>query len=177
VEIPKSLQEKWIEVSKDKSISVSDYGKLVTAAAPNGSDRELDDSEIKFLRNLKSQLETHDIGRTGQVALAEISFVDEKNCTWKGYTKETVEDFRNAFKGSVDKGQIPVLDPLKATKIAEAFDEKSVKGLQHKVNAQEDGKFGPETYVKSLNYLNEELKSGKNNPQTAKMSEALNLKD
>jgi hypothetical protein len=167
VEIPKSLKTTWDKVSKDKSISVADYDALINAAAPNGNDSELKEDEVDFLTSLKNQLETHNV-QNGPVALSEISFVDEKSTDFC-YTAKTIKEFKDAFKGSVLEGKIPVLEPVKAEIIAEAFGEKSVKGLQHKVNAREDGKFGPETYAKSKDYVEQE-KSKLN-----KMSEALNI--
>lgn len=74
MDIPKSLESTWRNVSQDKKITKADYDLLVKAAAPTGKDEELDNNEIEFLGKLKSELEKT-AGAKGSIPVEGLSFV------------------------------------------------------------------------------------------------------
>lgn len=73
MEIPKSLISAWKEVSKDGDISAADFEKLKQAAAPNKLDSEFDESEVKFLQTLKSDLDKNG-GAKGKIPVDGVKF-------------------------------------------------------------------------------------------------------
>jgi len=73
VEIPKSLADTWKSVSSDGTINSADFEKLKQAAAPNKLDSEFSESELKFLQNLKSELEQKG-GTKGTIPADSIRF-------------------------------------------------------------------------------------------------------
>lgn len=57
MEIPKSLQSTWNEVSKDNKITKQEYEKLLNAAAPNKKNDEFDNEEVEFLSKVKDSVD------------------------------------------------------------------------------------------------------------------------
>jgi hypothetical protein len=66
MEIPKSLQTVWNDVSKDNKITKQEYQNLVDAASPNKSDDEFDKEEIAFLSKLKG-----DLGNKNSISISD----------------------------------------------------------------------------------------------------------
>ncbi|RYY00626.1 hypothetical protein EON78_00625, partial [bacterium] len=75
MEIPKSLNSVWKNVSQDKVITKQDYELLVKAAAPTGKDEEVDKSEIDFLTKLKSDLEKTGSSK-GSIPIEGLNFTE-----------------------------------------------------------------------------------------------------
>ncbi len=58
MEIPKSMQSVWAEVSKDNKITKQEYSQLLEVAAPNKKNEEFDNEEVEFLGGIKQQIDT-----------------------------------------------------------------------------------------------------------------------
>src|SRR5687767_11050534 len=89
MDIPKSLESTWKQVSQDGKITKADYEKLVTAAAPTGKEEELDETETNFLVSLKSDLEKNG-GDKGIIPVSSISF---KESSGSAQPKISIKDF------------------------------------------------------------------------------------
>ena len=142
LKVPETLKEAWKAVSADGSISTDDYVKLLTAAAPNQKDSELDDSEKDFLVNLRENL----VNNNGNsVPLSKISFVDdiaEKAKTFK--LPEVPETLKGNWDRYAKDGKVDVKDYEKLLNAAapnkenEEFDEKEIQFLSKLKDALAD---------------------------------------
>lgn len=106
MQIPKSLESVWKEVSRDGSISQNDYNKLLTAAAPNKKDEEFDKSETKFLATLKSHLENSSVSSKGSVPISEIKFDDTPVSITVKDISDVPESLKEAWNKAVSDGKI-----------------------------------------------------------------------
>lgn len=118
MQIPKSLESVWKEVSKDGSISQNDYKKLLTAAAPNQKDQEFDKSETKFLATLKSHLESSSVASKGSVPISEIKFDDKPISITVKDISEVPESLKEAWNKAVSDGKITVSEYEDIKKVA-----------------------------------------------------------
>ena len=100
MEIPKSLDSAWKNVSQDKTITKKDYELLVKAAAPKGENSEFDNSEIEFLGNLKSELEKSG-GSKGSIPTSGLSFT--KAIPPKVVSEADIKDVPDTLKESWNK--------------------------------------------------------------------------
>lgn len=111
MEIPRSLENVWKNVSKDNNISKADYDLLVKTAAPTGNDNDLDQSEIQFLTSLKSDLEKNG-GAKGSVPTSGFSFVENKpQATIKeSDISEVPESLLNTWNSAIEDGTLSADD-------------------------------------------------------------------
>ncbi len=107
MEIPKSLDTVWKNVSKDKTISKQDYDLLIKTAAPNGKDSEFEKDEVEFLGNLKSELEKSGSAK-GTIPVVGLSF--DKPVAPKTITMADIKDvpdtLKQAWNNAIEDGNI-----------------------------------------------------------------------
>ncbi len=92
MDIPKTLEATWKQVTKDGDLTKADYEQLLEAAAPNKLDKEIDAAEKLFLTNLKSELEKKG-GVKGRIPVGMVSLADEPAPASKTPIKVKIEDF------------------------------------------------------------------------------------
>jgi hypothetical protein len=185
--VPPDLKATWDKIQAKGVLTNSDFNKLVSAAAPNGNDSDLDEQEIAFLGNLRQQLT--ESGGSLDLKTQAASGRENKPVllNWPGYNRETKSALKNAYGGNVIGSDMPLLPTKVAKQIAAAFGVSSIMDLQRLVNAKVDGKFGPETFFKAkvlaatmmnqangqLEQVNQMLNALGNDPEVLKMKEQL----
>ncbi|MFN8576638.1 MAG: hypothetical protein U0354_07260 [Candidatus Sericytochromatia bacterium] len=111
MEIPKSLETAWKNVSKDKTIDKADYDLLIKAASPNGKDEELDQEEVNFLTKLKSELEQKG-GAKGSVPVDGLNFAQTTpaKIIKESDIGDVPETLRNTWNAAIEDGTIDADD-------------------------------------------------------------------
>ncbi len=133
MEIPKSIESAWKEVSKDGFISRSDYQKLVQAAAPNLKNEEFDEAELNFLKKLQSGIE-HSPKQEG-VSTAQFSLFDDEPEVNKAGNDGIPPTLKQVWKEVSRDGKITSDDFAKLSaaaapnKLNKEFDEDEIKFL------------------------------------------------
>lgn len=155
--VPPSLKSAWQQIQAKGTVSYEDMNTLVTAAAPNGSDEELDSAEATFLQALKATLDenggTYNLKKTaGSSPTAPVNS-NPVLLNWPGYTQENKQALKDAYKGLTVGNNMPVLPTRYANQVAEAFGVTNVTELQQAIGAKADGKFGPETFFKAKAFV------------------------
>lgn len=154
--VPESLKAVWTEISAKGSVTEEDMTKLVSTAAPNGLDEELDEAEFAFLSKVREILNNG--GGIANIAGGTDAPVSANTSgpvllQWTGYTNENKAALKNAFDGMVTGTKMPILQKQYALQVAEAFGQTSVQDLQRMVGAKVDGVFGPETFFKAKAFI------------------------
>jgi hypothetical protein len=83
------------------------------------------------------------------------------------YSDRAISQFKEVYKGEITGNKIPYLKPEKAEQVAKDLGGKDVKDLQKTTGSTVDGKFGPETFLKSkenvFGEINDDLSTGELN--------------
>lgn len=136
--VPSSLKETWAKVSADGKVDKKEFETLVKAAAPTGTDSELDNDEIKFLSAVKDKINSEQSSGEG-TATKSIDLFNDNDVPdtlkeeWKTANSDgkiTVKEYTDLLKKAA---------PNATNKELTEDEVKFLSKLKEEINSTKDG--------------------------------------
>lgn len=159
MEVPKSLQSTWNEVSKDNKITRQEYQKLVNAAAPDKKNEQFDKEEVAFLTKLKNEIGTKDsvsIIKSNKNSIESISFVDETSKD-KVSAQGLIDKFSSSFKIFNNKPEVEEKATNEMQKILSSLSKDELLKLKNEMKSVHYGKSHVGVYHTLKTLINSEI--------------------